>query len=103
MNLIEIIGPRGGLTEVDRTELAETIVAGLLTTGDEDVPEGTMRRARAMTHLGFRELDDWTTSPRSSWPISIMVARSRRAGSSTRSAACWSGSARGRSRLIMTE
>lgn len=61
MNLIEITGPRGGLTEADRAELAETIVSGLLTTGDEDVPEETMRRARAMTHLGFRELDHWTT------------------------------------------
>lgn len=64
MFLIEIACPQGALDAEDRSWFADSIVAGL--TGSEsesahDTPEETLRRARAMTHVGFRELIDWTT------------------------------------------
>ena len=64
MNLIDISCPAGGLTEQDRQWLAAEIVSGLVGSdeiGEAGVPEDTMRRARRMTHVGFRELTDWTT------------------------------------------
>lgn len=68
MNLIEVRCPAGALDDGDRAALAGDIVAGLV--GDEmtaEVPEETMRRARAMTHIGFRALDGWTTGD-GPWP-----------------------------------
>jgi YHS domain-containing protein len=60
MFLIEIACPRGALTDDDRKELAGDICQ-LLVGAEEGVAAETMRRARAMTHVGFRELDGWTT------------------------------------------
>ncbi|CAL9653851.1 hypothetical protein [Streptomyces sp. enrichment culture] len=60
MFLIEIACPRGALTADDREELAGD-VCRVLVGAEEGVSEETMRRARAMTHVGFRELDSWTT------------------------------------------
>lgn len=60
MFLIEIACPRGALTADDREELAAD-VCRVLVGAEEGVAEETMRRARAMTHVGFRELDGWTT------------------------------------------
>lgn len=60
MNLIEIVHPAGALTEDDQAQLAAEIVSGF--TGEsEDAPEATLRRARAMTHVGFKELNTWFT------------------------------------------
>ncbi|MDF1605804.1 hypothetical protein [Nocardioides sp. YIM 152315] len=62
MNLIEIRCPCGALDAENRALLAGDITAGLV--GDhmaDDVPEETLARARAMTHVGFCQLDDWTT------------------------------------------
>lgn len=62
MNLIEIRCPVGALDGEDRAGLAGDITAGLV--GDEipvEVPEETMWRARAMTHVGFLALNGWTT------------------------------------------
>lgn len=62
MNLIEIRCPVGALDAADRAAFAGYITEGLV--GDQmsdDVPEETLRRARAMTHVGFRELDGWST------------------------------------------
>lgn len=62
MNLIEIRCPVGALDADDRAAFAGDITVGLV--GDQmadDVPEETLGRARAMTHVGFRELDGWTT------------------------------------------
>lgn len=60
MFLIEIACPRGALTDDDRSALAGE-VCQVLVGAEEGVAEETMRRARAMTHVGFRELDGWTT------------------------------------------
>jgi hypothetical protein len=60
MFLIEIACPRGALTDGDRKELAGDICR-VLVGAEEGVAAETMRRARAMTHVGFRELDGWTT------------------------------------------
>lgn len=60
MFLIEIAHPRDALTEKDRRALAGD-VCEVLTGAEEGVAEETMRRARAMTHVAFRELDGWTT------------------------------------------
>ncbi|MEU5837663.1 hypothetical protein ABZ820_28865 [Streptomyces diacarni] len=60
MFLIEITCPRGALSDDDRRELAAD-VCQVLVGAEEGVAEETMRRARAMTHVGFRELDGWTT------------------------------------------
>lgn len=60
MFLIEIACPRDALTDDDRGTLASD-VCEVLVGADEGVAEQTMRRARAMTHVGFRELDSWTT------------------------------------------
>ncbi|MFI5660916.1 hypothetical protein [Streptomyces sp. NPDC051684] len=60
MFLIEIASPRGALTDVDRRGLAGELCR-VLVGAEEGVAEETMRRARAMTHVGFRELDGWTT------------------------------------------
>ena len=62
MNLIEVRCPAGALDAEDRAMLAGDMTDGLV--GDrmsEHVPEETLRRARGMTHVGFRELDSWTT------------------------------------------
>jgi hypothetical protein len=60
MFLIEIAAPRDALSETDRRDLAGAICEVLV--GDQhSVPEETLRRARAMTHVSFRENDGWTT------------------------------------------
>lgn len=62
MNLIEIRYPAGALDDEDRAELAADITAGLVGDGmTDEVPEETLSRARAMTHVGFRALDGWVT------------------------------------------
>ncbi|MDT0377440.1 hypothetical protein RM572_01450 [Streptomyces sp. DSM 42041] len=64
MNLIEISHPAGALGEEDRALLAGEIIAGLVgdgATAGADAPEATLRRARTMTHVGFRELAAWHT------------------------------------------
>lgn len=63
MNLIEIAHPAGALDAADHAALARGITAGLVGDGvaAEDAPEETLRRARTMTHVGFRELADWHT------------------------------------------
>lgn len=64
MNLIEISHPCGALSEEDHALLAGEIIVGLVGDGDlpdAEVPEATMRRARTMTHIGFRELTAWHT------------------------------------------
>lgn len=62
MNLIEIRCPVGALDADDRAGLAGDVIEGLVGDGmSDEVPEETLRRARAMTHLGFRDLDGWTT------------------------------------------
>lgn len=64
MNLIEISIPRDSLTPDDRSGLATAIAAAVLGEGSAEVataPEETMRRARAMTHVGFVQVDGWTT------------------------------------------
>jgi YHS domain-containing protein/phenylpyruvate tautomerase PptA (4-oxalocrotonate tautomerase family) len=62
VNLVEIRCPTGALDAEDRARLAADITAGLVGDAVEDeVPAETLGRARAMTHLGFRELDGWTT------------------------------------------
>lgn len=75
MFLIEIAHPRGALTADDHAALAQTIIAGLVDTDDdaaiEGVAEETMRRARPMTHVAFRELVDWTNGD---GPITTDVA-----------------------------
>ena len=58
--LFEIACPREALTEDDRRALARD-VCQVLVGAEKGVAEETMRRARAMTHVGFRELDTWTT------------------------------------------
>lgn len=58
--LIEIACPRDALTEDDRRALGSD-VCQVLVGAEKGVAEETMRRARAMTHVGFRELDTWTT------------------------------------------
>lgn len=60
MFLIEIAHPRDALTDDDRRALAGD-VCDVLVGAQDGVAEETMRRARAMTHVGFRELDSWTT------------------------------------------
>jgi len=62
MNLIEIRCPSGSLAPADRAALAADVVHGLV--GDQmvgEVPEETLRRAQAMTHVAFSELAGWTT------------------------------------------
>lgn len=79
MNLIEIRCPSDALDAEDRALLAGDITAGLV--GDhmtDDVPEETLARARAMTHVGFSQLDAWTTGagpwePGSTPPLWITV------------------------------
>jgi len=60
MFLIEFACPRGALADGDRRLLAAD-VCEVLVGAEEGVAEETMRRAGAMTHVGFRELDGWTT------------------------------------------
>lgn len=60
MFLIEIAHPCDALTDDDRRALAGD-VCDVLVGVQEGVAEETMRRARAMTHVGFRALDGWTT------------------------------------------
>lgn len=57
MMLIEVVHPRGALGPEDRTLVATCILDVLL--ADGHAPEETMRRARAMTHIHFREADGW--------------------------------------------
>jgi YHS domain-containing protein len=62
MNLIEIRCPKNALGAEDRAALTGDITAALVGDQMEDaVPEETLSRARAMTHVGFCELGDWTT------------------------------------------
>lgn len=76
MILIEISHPAGRLTETDHRTIVERIWSVVLT--DEHAPSETMRRARQMTHLGFRELTDWHTGdgppdPASAPPVMASV------------------------------
>ncbi|WP_031465050.1 hypothetical protein [Sciscionella sediminilitoris] len=59
MFLIEIAYPAGALTETERDTIAASITE--LITAAEQAPEATMRRARRMTHIAFRELHGWHT------------------------------------------
>lgn len=59
MILIEISHPAGCLTEADHQAIVDKIRSVALT--DDHAPPETMRRARQMTHLSFRELTDWHT------------------------------------------
>jgi hypothetical protein len=64
MNLIEIAHPAGALDAADRAALAKEVTDGLTgdaMTAEKEVPEATLRRARRMTHVGFRELAGWHT------------------------------------------
>ncbi|GAA1214857.1 hypothetical protein [Prauserella alba] len=62
MNLIEIRHPAGALGPEDQTAMAAEITMGLTgDMGDDIVPESTLRRARAMTHVAFAELAGWQT------------------------------------------
>jgi YHS domain-containing protein len=61
----------------DRAALARD-VCDVLVGAEEGVAEETMRRARAMTHIGFRELATWTTgdgpwAPRTAPPLWITL------------------------------
>jgi YHS domain-containing protein len=60
MFLIDVACPRGSLSEHDRRGLADD-VCEVLVGAEEGASAATMRRARAMTHVGFRELESWTT------------------------------------------
>lgn len=57
--LIEIAHPAGALPAADRDLLVRRILD--VTLDPNHAPEETMRRARAMTHVTFRELHDWRT------------------------------------------
>ncbi|GAA1719518.1 hypothetical protein [Brachybacterium phenoliresistens] len=59
MILIEISCPAGHFSEADRSRIVEHIWTIALS--DDHAPAETMRRARQMAHLGFRELTDWHT------------------------------------------
>lgn len=62
MNLVEIRCPRGSLDDADQAALAGDITAGFV--GDhiaDEIPDETLSRARAMTHIGFGALDAWTS------------------------------------------
>ncbi|MGY0501413.1 hypothetical protein ACWZHB_23240 [Nocardia sp. FBN12] len=59
MFLIEIAHPAGTYTADDHHTIATALVATM--TSADDAPEATMRRARRMTHVAFRELRDWHT------------------------------------------
>ncbi|GEM32478.1 hypothetical protein NN3_34850 [Nocardia neocaledoniensis NBRC 108232] len=59
MFLIEISHPAGTYTADDHATIAAAIVKAMTST--DDAPEATMRRARRMTHVAFRELRDWHT------------------------------------------
>lgn len=64
MDLIEIAHPAGALDPTDHAALATQIAQGLVGDAEnpeQDVPEETLRRARTMTHVGFRELAGWYT------------------------------------------
>lgn len=80
MNLIEIRHPAGSLSPDDQAAMAAEIVTGLTgDTGDDTVPESTLRRARAMTHVAFTEHSGWHTgdgswgAPRDVPPLWITV------------------------------
>lgn len=77
MFLVEVAAPAGALSADDRAMLAESVNA-LVRNEEGRAPEETMQRARAMTHIGFRELVDWTTgdgpwSPGDPAPIWVTV------------------------------
>lgn len=59
MILINIAHPVGRFTEADHRVIVDQIWSVVLT--EEHAPSETMRRARQMAHLGFRELTDWHT------------------------------------------
>lgn len=60
MNLVEISCPRGAMSDGERARMAASIMAG--TVGETDMaPEATMKRARRMAHVAFRELEGWVT------------------------------------------
>jgi YHS domain-containing protein len=60
MFLIDIACPRNSLSEDDRRAVAAAMCE-VLVGAEHGVSGETMRRARAMTHVGFRELESWTT------------------------------------------
>lgn len=59
MMLFEVAHPAGAFTAEDRDLLVRRIFDVAL--DDDHAPEETMRRARAMWHIGFRELHGWRT------------------------------------------
>ncbi|WP_121254087.1 hypothetical protein [Nocardioides ferulae] len=80
MNLVEIATPAGALDVGRRRALVARLVTAFLGGPEESaaVPEATLRRARSMAHLGFRELEDWSTghgpwSAQSTPPLWITV------------------------------
>ena len=60
MNLIEISYPRGTVDQAERERMASSIVSAI-TGGGTGAPEETMRHARRMIHIAFREMDAWST------------------------------------------
>ncbi|WP_165984573.1 hypothetical protein [Streptomyces sp. YIM 98790] len=65
MNLVEITHPAGALDAAAQAEIARQITTGLL--GAEQIPPETLRRARRMVHVLFREAKGWTTGD-GPWP-----------------------------------
>lgn len=59
MILVEVVVPQGRLDDADRDRLATDVTGGLLKASG--APEATMRRARAVTHVWFREALTWHT------------------------------------------
>lgn len=59
MILVEVVAPQGRLDDHDRDRLAADVVGGLLKASG--APESTMTRARAVTHVWFREVQAWHT------------------------------------------
>lgn len=59
MILVEVVVPEGRLDDADRDRLAGDVTRGLLTASG--APEATMARARAVTHVWFREAQGWHT------------------------------------------
>jgi YHS domain-containing protein len=76
MILVEIAHPAGAFTEEDRDRVAGRVRDAFLAAGH--APEETMRRARAMTHIAFRELYGWQTgdgplAPDTAPPVLVTV------------------------------
>lgn len=61
MFLVDITYPQGALDGAARTALASKLSTAILGGDGDGVPEATMRRARAMTHVVFHPAESWTT------------------------------------------